>query len=46
MLAETPGLVIAGAALDGVGVPACIASARRAVDQVLQDVDRDATMSG
>ncbi|SCX57139.1 oxygen-dependent protoporphyrinogen oxidase [Klenkia marina] len=30
-VAEVPGLVVAGAAYDGVGVPACIASARRAV---------------
>lgn len=30
-----PGLALAGAALDGVGVPACIASGRRAADVVL-----------
>lgn len=30
-VAEVPGLAVAGAAYDGVGVPACIASARRAV---------------
>jgi len=30
-VAAVPGLAVAGAALDGVGVPACIASARRAV---------------
>jgi oxygen-dependent protoporphyrinogen oxidase len=29
-----PGLAVCGAAFDGVGIPACIASARRAVDQV------------
>jgi protoporphyrinogen/coproporphyrinogen III oxidase len=30
-----PGLAICGAAFDGVGIPACIATARIAVDQVL-----------
>ncbi|MCO7221255.1 NAD(P)/FAD-dependent oxidoreductase, partial [Klenkia sp. PcliD-1-E] len=30
-VAEVPGLAVAGAAYDGVGVPACIGSARRAV---------------
>jgi protoporphyrinogen/coproporphyrinogen III oxidase len=34
-VAEVPGLAIAGAALDGVGVPACIRDARRAVDALL-----------
>jgi oxygen-dependent protoporphyrinogen oxidase len=29
-----PGLAICGAAFDGVGIPACIASARRAVDRL------------
>jgi len=29
-----PGLAVAGAAYDGVGIPACIATARSAVDQV------------
>ncbi|WP_329568414.1 protoporphyrinogen oxidase [Kitasatospora sp. NBC_01266] len=29
------GLALAGAAYDGVGIPACVASARRAVDEVL-----------
>jgi len=31
---DLPGLAICGAAFDGVGIPACIASARLAVDQV------------
>ena len=31
-----PGLAVCGAAYDGVGIPACIASARRAVAQVRQ----------
>jgi oxygen-dependent protoporphyrinogen oxidase len=32
---EVPGLEIAGAAFDGLGVPACIRDARRAVDALL-----------
>lgn len=35
-VAEHPGLAVCGAAFDGVGVPACIASARAAVDRVAQ----------
>ncbi|MGI8760422.1 MAG: protoporphyrinogen oxidase [Jatrophihabitantaceae bacterium] len=34
-LAQVPGLAVCGAAFDGVGIPACIAAARRAGDQVL-----------
>jgi protoporphyrinogen/coproporphyrinogen III oxidase len=34
-LAAVPGLAICGAALDGVGIPACIAAARRAAAEVL-----------
>jgi protoporphyrinogen oxidase len=34
-VAAQPGLAICGAAFDGVGIPACIATARLAVDQVL-----------
>jgi protoporphyrinogen/coproporphyrinogen III oxidase len=30
-----PGLAVCGAVYDGVGVAACVASARRAVDHVL-----------
>ncbi len=41
---EVPRLVLAGAALDGVGIPSCIASARRAADEVLQALTADATM--
>jgi oxygen-dependent protoporphyrinogen oxidase len=33
-VAEQPGLAVAGAAYDGVGIPACIATARSAVNQV------------
>ena len=35
-LQSTPGLVVCGAAYDGVGVPACIASGEAAADQVLR----------
>jgi oxygen-dependent protoporphyrinogen oxidase len=34
-IAAQPGLAVCGAAFDGVGIPACVASARLAVDQVL-----------
>jgi oxygen-dependent protoporphyrinogen oxidase len=34
-VAGQPGLAVAGAAYDGVGIPACIATARQAVGQVL-----------
>lgn len=34
-VAEVPGLAVAGAAYDGVGIPACIASGREAATQVL-----------
>jgi oxygen-dependent protoporphyrinogen oxidase len=35
-VARLPGVAVCGAAYDGIGIPACIASARRAADQVLQ----------
>ncbi len=35
-VAEVPGLAVCGAAYDGVGIPACIASARAAASQVLR----------
>jgi oxygen-dependent protoporphyrinogen oxidase len=38
-IATQPGLAICGAAYDGVGIPACIASARLAVEQVLAYFD-------
>jgi protoporphyrinogen/coproporphyrinogen III oxidase len=42
-VATQPGLAVCGAAYDGVGIPACIASARLAADQVLAHLDsRDA----
>ena len=34
-VAAQPGLAVCGAAFDGIGIPACIASARLAADQVL-----------
>ena len=34
-VAAVPGLAVCGAAFDGVGIPACIGSARAAVDRVL-----------
>ncbi len=34
-VAAQPGLAVCGAAYDGVGIPACIASAQLAVNQVL-----------
>jgi oxygen-dependent protoporphyrinogen oxidase len=34
-VAEVPGLAVCGAAFDGVGIPACIGSARAAVDRVI-----------
>jgi oxygen-dependent protoporphyrinogen oxidase len=36
-VAGRPGLAVAGAALDGVGIAACLASARRAVDALAAD---------
>ena len=37
-LAARAGLAVCGAAYDGVGIPACIASAHRAADKVLADL--------
>jgi oxygen-dependent protoporphyrinogen oxidase len=37
-VASVPGLAVCGAAFDGVGIPACINSARAAVDQLLARV--------
>jgi oxygen-dependent protoporphyrinogen oxidase len=37
-VAGVPGLGVCGAAFDGVGIPACIASARAAVDRVSASV--------
>ena len=35
-VAAQPGLAVCGAAYDGLGIPACIATARAAADQVLK----------
>jgi len=34
-VASQPGLAVCGAAYDGVGIPACVATARAAVSQVM-----------
>ncbi len=39
-VAAQPGLAVAGAAYDGVGIPACVATARAAADQVLAHLTR------
>lgn len=39
-LAGTPGLALAGAALDGVGIAACLASADLAATTIVDDLDR------
>lgn len=40
-LATQPGLAACGAAFAGVGIPACIGTARGAVDQVLAELQKD-----
>ncbi|GAA3376919.1 protoporphyrinogen oxidase [Streptomyces sannanensis] len=37
-LAELPGLRVCGAAYDGVGIPACVASGRRAADEIVESL--------
>ncbi|MGH3239899.1 MAG: protoporphyrinogen oxidase, partial [Spirillospora sp.] len=37
-VAGEPGLAVAGAAYDGLGIPACIASARAAATRILDDL--------
>jgi len=39
-VASLPGLAVCGAAYDGLGIPACVASAESAVTQVLADLRR------
>ena len=39
-VSEQPGLAVAGAAYDGVGIPACVATARTAARQVLAHLSR------
>jgi protoporphyrinogen/coproporphyrinogen III oxidase len=40
-VAQQPGIAVAGAAYDGVGIPACIATARSAINQILAHLTRD-----
>lgn len=39
-LNQLPGLAVAGAALEGVGIPACLASAQQAVSKITTDLSR------
>ncbi|WP_406145029.1 protoporphyrinogen oxidase [Streptomyces sp. NBC_01012] len=41
-VAKLPGLRVCGAAYDGVGIPACVASAHRAADEIARDLTGDA----
>ena len=43
---QVPGLAVAGAAYDGVGIAACVASGQRAATRVRAELDRLATMTG
>lgn len=45
-VSRRPGLAVAGAAYDGIGIPACIASAHRAVEQVLPALGPDPARAG
>lgn len=45
-LVDQPGLVVAGAAYDGVGIAACVGTAREAATQVLEDLERIGRMAG
>ena len=42
-VAELPGLRVCGAAYDGVGIPACVAGAHRAADEIVRDLAGPAT---
>ena len=42
-VAALPGLAVCGAAYDGIGIPACVASARIAADRILAGLLRTAT---
>ena len=39
-LADQPGLAVCGAALDGIGIAACLASAQQAADTIESDLER------
>jgi oxygen-dependent protoporphyrinogen oxidase len=43
---QQPGLAVAGAAYDGLGIPACIASARAAAARVQEHLDREELSHG
>lgn len=45
-LADLPGLAVAGAALDGVGVAACLGSAERAVTKIMTDLGAERAEMG
>jgi oxygen-dependent protoporphyrinogen oxidase len=45
-LARVPGLAVCGASYDGVGIPACIGSARLAADKLVTDLTATAAGSG
>ena len=45
-VAGVPGLAVCGAALDGVGVPACVAAARSAADKIAADLAAAFTVLG
>jgi len=45
-VATLPGLAVCGAAYDGIGIPACIASARLAADQVLAHLEAHQARAG
>jgi oxygen-dependent protoporphyrinogen oxidase len=38
-LADRPGVALAGAAFDGVGIPACVASGETAAENVLKSLE-------
>jgi oxygen-dependent protoporphyrinogen oxidase len=42
-VSEQPGLAVAGAAYDGVGIPACVATAKVAAQQVTEYLSAEAT---
>jgi oxygen-dependent protoporphyrinogen oxidase len=44
-VADVPGLAVCGAAYDGLGIPACIATGRSAAQQVLTCLDSDERMT-
>lgn len=44
-VAAQPGLAVAGAAYDGVGIPACIATARSAADQIIAHLTATGAMA-